>query len=56
MVLHKSENVRTDYPFGDVMVGDPEVADVVPLTNQSIYIVGKKTGVTRFSFSIPRSR
>ncbi len=49
VVLHKSENVRTDSPFGDVMVGNPEIADVVPLTNQSIYIVGKKTGVTRVS-------
>ncbi len=49
VVLHKSENVRTDTPFGDVMVGNPEIADVIPLTNQSIYIVGKKTGVTRVS-------
>ncbi len=49
VVLHKSETVRTDYPFGDALVGDPEIADVVPLTNQSIYILGKKIGVTRLS-------
>jgi pilus assembly protein CpaC len=49
VVLHKSETVRTDFPFGDAMVGDPEIADVVPLTNQSIYILGKKPGVTRLS-------
>ncbi len=49
VVLHKSETVRTDYPFGDALVGDPEIADVVPLTNQSIYILGKKVGVTRLS-------
>jgi pilus assembly protein CpaC len=49
IVLHKSETVRTDFPFGDALVGNPEIADVVPLTNQSIYILGKKVGVTRLS-------
>ncbi|MGO9486947.1 MAG: type II and III secretion system protein family protein [Rhodomicrobium sp.] len=49
VVLHKSETVQTDFPFGDAMVGDPEIADVVPLTNQSIYILGKKPGITRLS-------
>ena len=49
VVLHKSEVVRVDLPFGDALVGDPEIADVVPLTNQSIYILGKKVGVTRLS-------
>jgi pilus assembly protein CpaC len=49
IVLHKSETVRVDYPFGDALVGNPEIADVVPLTNQSIYILGKKVGVTRLS-------
>ena len=49
VVLHKSETVRVDFAFGDALVGDPEIADVVPLTNQSIYILGKKVGVTRLS-------
>jgi pilus assembly protein CpaC len=49
VILHKSETVRVDYPFGDALVGDPEIADVIPLTNQSIYILGKKVGVTRLS-------
>src|SRR5579883_2053873 len=49
VVLNKSETVRVDYPFGDVLVGNPEIADVVPLTNQSVYILGKKVGVTRLS-------
>jgi pilus assembly protein CpaC len=49
VVLHKTEIVRADFSFGDALVGDPEVADVVPLTNQSIYILGKKVGVTRLS-------
>ena len=49
VVLHKSETVRVDFAFGDALVGDPEIADVVPLTNQSIYILGKKVGITRLS-------
>ncbi|MGO8955530.1 MAG: type II and III secretion system protein family protein [Rhodomicrobium sp.] len=49
VVLNKSETVRVDLPFGDALVGNPEIADVVPLTNQSIYILGKKIGVTRLS-------
>ena len=49
VVLHKSETVQTEFPYGDALVGDPEIADVVPLTNQSIYILGKKVGVTRLS-------
>ncbi len=56
VVLHKSETVRTDYPFGDALVGDPEIADVVPLTNQSIYILGKKVGVTRLSLLDPKKQ
>lgn len=43
----KSENVRTDSSFVDVVVSDPEIADVVPLTDQSLSILGKKIGATR---------
>jgi pilus assembly protein CpaC len=49
VVLHKSETVRVEFPYGDALVGDSEIADVVPLTNQTIYILGKKVGVTRLS-------
>jgi pilus assembly protein CpaC len=49
VVLNKSETVQVEFPFGDALVGNPEIADVVPLTNQTIYILGKKVGVTRLS-------
>ncbi len=49
VVLNKAETVRIDLPFGDALVGNPEIADIVPLTNQSVYILGKKVGVTRLS-------
>ena len=47
--IGKSEDVRTDTSFVDITVGDPEVADVNPLTDQSLSILGKKIGTTRVS-------
>jgi len=45
----KTQNVHTDANFADVIVGDPETADVVPLTDHSLSILGKKIGTTRVS-------
>jgi pilus assembly protein CpaC len=45
----KSQNIRTDTNFVDVVVGDPEIADVMPLTDRSLSILGKKIGTTRVS-------
>jgi len=47
--IGKSENVHTEGAFSDVVVGDPETADVVPLTDHSVSILGKKVGATRVS-------
>ena len=47
--IGKSENVHTDGAFSDVVVADPETADVVPLTDHSVSILGKKIGATRVS-------
>ena len=47
VTLNKSETIRVGMPFSEALVGNAEVADVVPLTDRSIYIVGKKIGVTR---------
>ena len=47
--IGKSEDVRTDTSFVDIMVGDPEVADVNPLTDRTLSILGKKNGTTRVS-------
>jgi pilus assembly protein CpaC len=43
----KTEDLRIDAPFMEVTVGDPEVADVTPLTDHSISILAKKIGTTR---------
>jgi len=49
-VVHRtSQTIRTDRGFTDIVVGDPDIADAVPLTDRSIYILGKKIGVTSVS-------
>ena len=45
--IGKTEDVRTDQSFVDLQVGDPEVADVNPLTDKSLTILGRKSGTTR---------
>jgi pilus assembly protein CpaC len=47
--IGKSQDVRTATNFANVMVGDPEVADVNPLTDHTLSILGKKIGTTRVS-------
>jgi len=49
VVRSTSQTMRTDRSFTDIVVGDPEVADAVPLTDRSIYVLGKKVGVTSVS-------
>ena len=43
----KTEDVRVDAPFSDVMVGNPDIADVAPMTDHSLSILGKRIGSTR---------
>src|SRR5260221_2139908 len=42
--IGKSEDVRTETSFVELTVGDPEVADVNPLTDRRLSILGKKNG------------
>jgi pilus assembly protein CpaC len=47
VLIGKSEDVRTDQSLVDITVGDPEIADVNPLTDHALSILGKKIGTTR---------
>jgi pilus assembly protein CpaC len=49
VVLGKSQTLRTTRPFVDLVVGDPETADVMPLTDRTLYVLGKKLGTTNVS-------
>jgi pilus assembly protein CpaC len=44
--LNKSQVVTVDRPFAKAMVGNDEIADIVPVTNRSLYVLGKKMGTT----------
>lgn len=44
--LNKSQVLRVDREFSRALIGNPDVADVLPLTNRSLYVLGKKVGTT----------
>jgi pilus assembly protein CpaC len=46
VALNKSQVLRTDRPFAKALVGNPEIADVLPLSDRSLYVLGKKMGTT----------
>jgi pilus assembly protein CpaC len=46
VAVGKSTVLRFDRPIVDVLVGEPEVADIIPLTDRSIYVIGKSVGGT----------
>jgi pilus assembly protein CpaC len=49
VTVGRSEDVRTDQSLVDITVGDPEVADVNPLSDHTLSILGKKIGTTRIT-------
>ena len=44
--LNKSQVVTADRPIGKAMIGSADVADVVPISDRAIYVLGKKNGTT----------
>lgn len=44
--LNKSQTVTLDRPFGRAMIGNAEIADVMPISDRSIYVLGKAMGTT----------
>lgn len=42
----KPKTVKTDRSFSEIVVGDPDIATVSPLTDRSFYVVGTKPGTT----------
>jgi len=53
VAVGKSQVLRVDRPFTDLAVGKSEIADVIALTNQSIYVLGKAIGATSLSIYGP---
>ena len=46
IVIGTSETLRVSMPFSEIVVGDPETADVNPLTDKMLYVLGRKLGLT----------
>ena len=44
--LNKSQVLTADRPFAKALIGNADIADVLPLTNRSLYVLGKKIGTT----------
>ena len=44
--LNKSQVYRANRSFTKALIGNPDIADVLPLSNQSLHVIGKKTGTT----------
>src|SRR3954463_8976784 len=44
--VNKSQVLRTDRPYSKALIGNPEIADIVPISSTSVYVLGKKTGTT----------
>ena len=44
--INKSQVLRVDRAYGKALVGNPDIADVLPLTDRSLYVLGKKLGTT----------
>lgn len=44
---NKSTILRFGRVYKDVLVGNEKIADIVPLTNRSLYVLGKAIGMTR---------
>jgi len=44
--LNKSQIVSTDRPIARAMIGNADIADILPVTDRSIYVLGKAMGTT----------
>ena len=42
----KPQTIKTNVPFYEIVIGDPEIANVNPLTDHSFYVLGNNLGTT----------
>jgi len=54
--VNKSQVLRVDRPFKDLLVGNPDIADVMPMTDRSVYVLGKQVGSTNLTIYGPGRR
>src|ERR1051325_6914074 len=44
--INKSQVLRADRPYSKALIGNPDIADIVPINDTSVYVLGKKSGTT----------
>jgi len=44
--VNKSQVLRTDRPYAKALIGSQEIADIIPISGTSLYVLGKKAGTT----------
>lgn len=49
VAMGSTQTVRSGISYVDLVVGDPDIADAMPLTDRSFYVHGKKLGTTTIS-------
>ncbi|AMJ62720.1 hypothetical protein AXW83_22620 [Bosea sp. PAMC 26642] len=49
LTVNKSQTIRLPAPVVDVLVGSTDIADVVPVSDRTLYLLGKKVGTTNVS-------
>jgi pilus assembly protein CpaC len=49
VIVNKSRTITVDQPFSSAVVGAKEIADVLPMSDRTLYIQGKKVGTTNVS-------
>lgn len=54
--VNKSQVVRADRPYAKALIGNPEIADIVPISDTSVYVLGKKAGTTSLTLYDRRNR
>ena len=52
--INKSQVLKVDQPFTELLIGNSDIADVVALTNQSVYVLGKQLGTTNLTIYGPQ--
>ena len=49
VIRNKSRTFEVTVPFAQAIVGSPEIADVLPVSDRVLYVQGKKVGTTNVS-------
>ena len=49
VTIHKSKTLKFKSPFASAVIGSPEIADLLPMNDHTVYVQGKKVGTTNIS-------